>query len=252
MHLSISTNGYSPLARRAGVILLLCLAPLAFGQTTSTREKTYPDPKRFEKAISAFETKDALTSPPTGAIVCIGSSSMGGWHKTIQQDLAPLTVIPRGFGGSNMNEAVYYADRIVLPYKPRAVVLYEGDNDIASSISAETVRDKFVDFIKVVHGSLPEARIYFLSIKPSPSRWDRWPEMQRANKMIQEVCAANPLLTYIDVATPMLDQAGKPIADIFLKDNLHMNAKGYQIWTAAAKPVLMKGEAQFEKAAPRQ
>ena len=95
---------------------------------------TYPNPERFEKAVQAFEAKDKKDPPPASAIVCTGSSSMVGWHKTIRNDLAPLTVIPRGFGGSTMNDVLYYAERVAIPYRPRAILVYEGDNDIACGI----------------------------------------------------------------------------------------------------------------------
>ena len=114
-----------------------------FAQKTAIE---YPDPNRFEEAILHFESLDSITFPPENAIVCVGSSSMRGWTGTITKDLAPLTVIPRGFGGSNMNDALYFSDRIILKYKPRAIVLYEGDNDIALGISPEIILEKFQEF----------------------------------------------------------------------------------------------------------
>lgn len=228
-------------------------APAAQAIKTSTPPpKAYPDPKRYEKDISAFEAQDRVTSPPTGAIVCIGSSSMRGWHKTIHQDLAPLTIIARGFGGSTMNDAIYYANRMVIAYKPRAVVVYEGDNDIAAGIPAEKLRDGFATFVNKVRAALPDVRIYYMSTKPSPSRLAKWPETQRANELIRQYCEKGKDLTYIDVATPMLDNTKAPRLDIFLKDRLHMNPKGYEIWTKAVKPVLMAKEMQYEKAAAKE
>ena len=225
------------------------IAACAAEPASPTDEKKYPDPKRFEKDIAAFEAQDKEQPPPRGAIVCIGSSSMKGCHRWIQQDLAPLTVIPRGFGGSDMYDAAYYADRIVIPYSPRAILLYEGDNDIAAGISPEKVRDTFREFVKNVRKKLPRVRIYVLSIKPSPSRWTLWPKMQEANRLLKRECARGRRLTYIDVASPMLDSTGQPVADIFLADNLHMNRKGYEAWRDVVRPVLMKAEQKYEKPA---
>src|SRR5687767_15921673 len=109
---------------------------------------------------------------------------MAGWHSTIKQDLAPLPVIPRGFGGSNMNDALHYVDRVVTRYRPRAVVIYEGDNDIGMGIAPERVRDTFVKFVNSVHRQLPETRIYVISIKPSPKRWELWGKVVEANRLL--------------------------------------------------------------------
>ena len=212
----------------------------------SVLESVYADPQRFEASIEAFEAQDLLSPPPEGAVVCVGSSSMRGWHATIAEDLTPLTVIPRGFGGSTMFDALYYTERIVTKYKPRAVLVYEGDNDIASDVSPETILEAFHAFLASVHAALPETRIYLLAIKPSIARWQLWPQMQAANALLKATCEANPLLTYIDIASPMLDESGEPKPDIFLEDDLHMNERGYALWTTAVRPILVEHEARFE------
>lgn len=211
------------------------------------KQAGYPDPKRFEKAIVAFEKEDAATTAPRGAIVCIGSSSMAGWHKYLREDLAPLTVLPRGFGGSNMNDAAYYALRVVVAPAPRAVLYYEGDNDMAMEIPPETAFSKFQEFVNTVHHHLPEARIYVLSIKPSPSRVKFWPPSQQTNALLRKACEKDPKLTFIDVASAMFDANGKLREDIFLRDKLHMNRKGYEIWRDVVRPVLLKTELPLEK-----
>lgn len=206
----------------------------------------YSSPERFEKAIQRYVSGDEKKPPPKGAIVCIGSSSMGGWHKTIREDLAPLTVIPRGFGGSTMNDALYYVDRIAFPYEPRAVLLYEGDNDVARGIEPVKILETFNAFVKKIHDAYPECRVYFISIKPSISRWHIWPKMEEANGLIEEACANDPRLTFIDVAVGMLNEAGEPKREIFKPDNLHMNRDGYIIWRDIVRPVLLETEEQHE------
>ena len=232
------------------VYLMLFVAVIdvpSFGQGSGPdTEKEYRSPKRFEKAIQRFEAADRKQPPPQDAIVCIGSSSMRGWQGTIRGDLAPLTIIPRGFGGSNMNDALHYADRIVLRYRPRAIVVYEGDNDVAQGIAPEQIADTFRAFVKKVHDELPKCRIYFLSIKPSIRRWSLWPKMQKANSLITAECAKDKRLTFVDVASGMLDGEGKPRKEIFKKDNLHMTRDGYVIWRNALGPILVKAEHQFE------
>lgn len=225
---------------------LMLIGMTCLGAEPVSKVKEYDRTNRFESAIVAFETMDKKEPPPTGAVVCVGSSTMRKWHSTIAKDLAPLTVIPRGFGGSSMSDALHYVDRIVIAYKPRAVVLYEGDNDIAAGVAPEKVCDAFRGFVARVHQQLPETRIYVLSIKPSVSRWKLWSKMQAANDLIAKKCAEDKLLTYVDVASAMLDANLEPRKDIFEKDNLHMNRAGYELWRDVLRPVLMKAELPHE------
>ena len=232
-------------------VMAALLTGVCIGAESADGQQSTPykrDPKRFEKSIQAFEATDQTMPPSAGAILCVGSSSMRGWHQTIHSDLAPLTIIPRGFGGSNMNDALHYVDRIVLPYKPRAIVLYEGDNDISyDGITPIKFKDTYRAFVDRVHARLPTTRIYFLSIKPSIRRMKFWPKMIEANALIAKECAGDKRLIYVDVAAGMLDERGKLRTDIFKKDNLHMNAKGYAIWREILRPVLIKSEQQFER-----
>jgi len=221
----------------ASVTLGVCL----WGTTAESQ-----DPSRWEDAMRAFGEEDRTSPPPSNAIVFVGSSSIRFWD-TLARDMDPLRVIQRGFGGSTMEDALYWIDTLVLQHKPRAVVLYEGDNDIGSSlVSPEDLLEGFETFVARVREDLPETRIYFLAVKPSILRWARWPETLRANALIREASEADPLLTFIDVASPMLDDAGEPIADIFVADDLHMNAKGYEIWTSIVRPILLEREGVYE------
>ncbi len=202
--------------------------------------KSYPDPARFENAIKQFEARDRTDPPPEGAVLCIGSSSMRGWHSTIRKDLAPLQVIPRGFGGSNFNDLLYYTDRVVLPYKPRAILVYEGDNDVAQGITPQKIANTMRAFVLKVRRKLPDCRFYFLAVKPSISRWRIWPVMKETNTLLRGICGQDPRMTFVDIATPMVGSDGTPKKEIFLKDNLHMNRNGYEIWRDAVRPSLAK------------
>lgn len=237
--------------KSAAVIgLLLCAAgiPCLAQQSRPANHAGYADPARFAKAIEDFEAADRQQPPPAGGIVCIGSSSLKGWHADIRKDLAPLTIIPRGFGGSTMNDALHYADRIVLPYRPRAIVLYEGDNDIAQRIPPEKIAATFQAFVDRIHRHLPDTRIYVLSIKPSISRWKHWPMTLQANRLLADACARDKRLFYVDVATPMLDADGRPRGELLKADNLHMTRAGYEVWRDVLRPILLKAELPFEAA----
>ena len=231
---------------RGRTTLLIGIACASAIWAQEPMRKSFGDPARFEKTISAFEAADKLAPPPKGAILCTGSSSMRGWHHRITDDLAPLTVIARGFGGSNYYDVLHYADRVVLAYQPRAVLLYEGDNDVAAGIAPKQIAATFKALVTRLRGHLPQLRIYVIGAKPSIARWEMWPQMAETNALVRAACDADPRATYIDVATVMLGDDGRPRAEIFVTDNLHMNDVGYDAWTAAVAPVLLAGEQAHE------
>ncbi len=205
------------------------------------------DPLRYTDAIEAFEAQDRVSPPPTGAIVITGSSSITRWNKAMQKDLAPLTVIPRGFGGSTMQDVLHFIDRLAIAYKPRAIVIYEGDNDTGIyAVPAEKIVGQFEMIVKKIHEKLPETRVYVASVKPSLSRVAVWDKAQKTNGLLENIVTGNERLTYIDVATPLLGADGNVMADIFIDDGLHLNAKGTRIWAATFKAALMKVEAKYE------
>ncbi len=227
---------------------LLLIAALALGlQSTARAAETpvFPKPQRFEKSMLAFDEQDRQSPPPSGAIVCTGSSSMLRWHGDIVEDLAPLTVLPRAFGGSTINDLLHFADRAVIRYNPRAVVVYEGDNDVWNKIPAEQILDTFRAFVRRVHNELPEVRFYIMSIKPSIRRWELWPAMEETNALLEAWCAEHDFLTYVDVAGPMLAYEGI-LTRLFVADKLHMSRAGYDIWRDTLRPVLLAAELEAE------
>lgn len=194
---------------------------------------------KWEKAITAFEESDRNDSPPKNGAVFVGSSSIRMWD--VKQSFPNLPAINRGFGGSQIEDSAHFADRIVAVYQPRVVVFYAGDNDINAGKKADQVEADFRRFVKRVHDMLPQSRILFMAIKPSPSRW-KFIEIQRdANARIRKFCESEKNLTFVDVVTPMLGPDGQPRAELFLKDQLHMNADGYRLWTEIAKPHIEAG-----------
>ncbi len=195
------------------------------------------DPNRWEETIRGFERWDSQNAFPKDSVLFVGSSSIAGW-KT-RESFGDLPVINRGFGGSHMSELNYYAERIVLPYKPRVILVYEGDNDVASRKRAERVFDDYKKFVKLVHDRLPDTHIVFITIKASGKRWNLWPEMDKANNMIKEFSARDERLGFADCATVLLKD-GKPNKSLFQDDYLHLNDKGYSRWTAVVRPIIEK------------
>ncbi len=195
----------------------------------------------WESSIRKFEEGDKVNPPKPGGIVITGASSIRRWD-TLVAEMKPLDVMNRGFGGSQYSDLNQYAKRIVIAYRPRAVVVYEGDNDLAagSPKSPEIVANDARQFVKIVHSELPETWIYVMSIKPSYLRWNEWPKMKAANKLIQDYVKTQERVQYIDVATPMFDAQDKPPRDLFVEDGLHPTAKCYALWTSIIKPVLLQ------------
>lgn len=195
---------------------------------------------RWEKAISAMEARDRKDPPPKGAVLLCGSSSARGWN--VRKWFPDHQVVNRGFGGSQIHESTHFADRIILPHRPRAILLYAGDNDIASGKPPETVCENFKAFVDKVHGALPRCRIIFIAIKPSLRRWHLVGKMRQANRLIQAVTETDDRLEYVDIDTPMIGPDGRPRKELFKPDGLHLNAKGYALWTKLVLPYLEEKE----------
>lgn len=204
------------------------------------------EPNRWADQIGEFTARDETNPAPRGAVVCVGSSSMRMWDPRIAEDLKPLTVVSLGFGGSQFTDLNFYFDELVARYQPRAVLVYEGDNDIGSGKTPITVARDFLTFVEKTHALDPEIRIYFISIKPSIVRVALLPEASRANDMIAAICDHDPRLNYIDVATSLLDRKGAPNKKLFLEDDLHLNQLGYDKWANAIRMVIVPLEKPFE------
>jgi lysophospholipase L1-like esterase len=183
----------------------------------------------FAAEINAFADADQQEPPPKDAIVFVGSSSIRLW-KTLAEDFPEHQVINRGFGGSQLSHSVKYADRIVIPYLPRQIVMYAGGNDINAGKSAEAVLADFQAFVKKVRKDLPLVKISYISIAPNPARWSQVGRIRQANSLIRNYARYDGRIGFIDVFPHMLGKDGLPRPDIFVADRLHMNAKGYELW----------------------
>lgn len=200
------------------------------------------DPRLWRLAIERFVKEDKDDPPPANAILFTGSSSIRFWE-SLAEDMAPHPVINRGFGGSMIHQVLHYMDQIVLPYRPAAIFLYAGENDIAGLVftrrhSAEEVCENFRAFCRRVHDELPGTPIYYISIKPAKRRQKFWPEMRRANQLIKSVCDSDRRLHYIDIVPAMQDDKGQTRGELFRYDGVHMNEQGYAVWTRVIRPVV--------------
>lgn len=195
------------------------------------------DIDRFEKDIEAFEKTDMMSRYSGDMALFVGSSSIRFWN-SLANDMAPHPVLNRGFGGSTLHEVNHYFDRIVAKYSPKQIFLYCGENDIAMTYTVQETFDEFVEFIGKCKKQLPDSEIIFLSMKPSPSRWNLWNDYTEANTLIKNLCVLSKKLHYVDISEVMLKENGMPDESIFVQDNLHMNAEGYERWTSVLRPVV--------------
>lgn len=212
----------------AAAVVTSGLAPRATAQTA----------ERWDPAIQKFEDADKVSPPPQNGVVFVGASSIVRWNLPEYFPELGAKAINRGFGGSQSVDAVRYVDRIVVPYHPRIVVYYAGDNDVEANVPAQEIAHQFLLFEQKVHAALPQTRVVFISIKPSIRRWKWIDTIKSANAMVKEYCATHPNNVFMDIEQQMLGADGKPNAALLVEDGLHMTPAGYKVWTAALKPLL--------------
>jgi lysophospholipase L1-like esterase len=212
------------------VILFLCVSGLlAVAQT----------PAPFRNEIDVFKKKDSVQMPAPNGILFVGSSSFTKW--TDVQDYFPgYPIINRGFGGSSLPDLIRYVNEVIIPYNPKQIVIYCGENDIAASdtITSQIVLQRFKALFFMIRNKLPETDIVFISIKPSPSRWKFEPVIVETNKLIKQFLSKQHDTKFVNIHNAMLQPDGSVMTDIFIADNLHMNAKGYAIWQPIIKKAL--------------
>jgi lysophospholipase L1-like esterase len=192
---------------------------------------------RWDAEVAAYEAGDRASPPPSGEVVFVGSSTIKLWD--LQKSFPDLKAINRGIIGSQLADAVRYADRLVIPYAPRIVVLYAGDNDIDGGATSEQVAVQFERFVRVVRGKLPEVRIVFIGIKPSVRRWDVIERTRLTNALIRAYATHDDGVAFVDVDTAMLGWDEQPRRELFVSDGLHMTPEGYALWTTLLRPLLV-------------
>jgi lysophospholipase L1-like esterase len=213
-------------------------SPTKSSSTSAASAKKPTGPERFENEIAAFEKWDHQNAVPQDCILFVGSSTIRLWPTA---DAFPdLPVINRGFGGSTIPDVNYFADRIVFKYRPRTIVFYAGDNDIAAGHSPDKVVANYEKFAASVHSKLPDTKLIYLAIKPSPLRWKMWPQSEAVNTRVKELVNKNSHDRYVDTAPAMLGSDGQPRKELFRDDGLHMNPKGYEAWNAILAPILAR------------
>ena len=218
-------------------LIILTSIIISCTSSPSVAPEVVVDPLRFSDVVNGYKSADSLQRPRPNSVLFVGSSSIHGW-KSLAADFPEINVVNRGMGGSHMSDLIYFMDDIVYPYSPNAIVVYEGDNDIAAGKTPETVLADYNTFVSGVLEKWPEKPIFFISIKPSLARIDHMENMAKANALIKARTEEVENLYYIDVFSPMLGEDGSPREDIFGHDGLHMNEIGYALWTDVIKAEL--------------
>jgi len=226
--------------------LLLLAAPIF------AAEEVLSDKSSLTKIMGLYQKvlAGAQKAPPApGGIICLGSSHMQFW-KSAQADLAPLTVRNFGVGGSRMTHAAdLFVDHLVIPFKPRAVILYEGSNDINAGTKPEEVLANFQKLHRKLHAALPEARLYVLSVVPSPGkRFEKITDLRKTNELLAKECATQPWMKFIDITEPLIGADGQPKAECFIPGDIHMLPAGYAVWKSVIAPVIVPAEKTYEYA----
>jgi len=195
--------------------------------------------EQWDAEIAKLEAKVEKRTDLRNGVVFTGSSSIKNW-KTLTKDFNGIPVINMGFGGSELADAVYYIDRLVLQYKPRVVVVYSGENDINAGVPVRRVLEDLKQFITLVHKSDPNTRIIVVSLKPSPSREKHLAKVREYNSLAANYINGVRNVEFADVFTPMLTPDGKFREELYVSDRLHMTPAGYAIWTDLLAPMVKR------------
>jgi lysophospholipase L1-like esterase len=230
---------------------LLCALFLATSVVFAA-DDVLTDKSSSAKVIALYQKTlvAAQKAPPVpGGVICLGSSHMQFW-KTVKQDLAPLTVHNFGIGGSRMNQAAdLFVDNLAIPFKPRAVILYEGSNDINAGAKPEEVLANFRKLYGKLHAALPQTRLYVLGVVPSPGkRFEKIADLRKTNELLAKECATQPWMKFIDITEPLIGADGQPKAECFIPGDIHMLPAGYAVWKSVIAPVIVPAEKPFEHA----
>jgi lysophospholipase L1-like esterase len=191
--------------------------------------------------IQNFRKQDSVQAPPSHPILFVGSSSFTRWTD-VQNYFPGYTILNRGFGGSTLADVLRFEEDVIFKYDPKQIVIYCGENDIASSdtITATTVFNRFQKLFSEIRAVYPTVPVVYVSLKPSPSRWHLKEKAIAVNTLIENYLKGQKNAQFVSVWNEMLGKNGRPKQELFGEDNLHMNAQGYAIWQKLIQPYLIK------------
>jgi hypothetical protein len=228
----IPYGGSVPLLRACVRLLLALVVVIGAGREGFAQ----PPAERWIKALAEFDAIDRATPPPQGEILFLGSSTIVNWDTV--RAFPNFRTLNRGVWSASLYDFVQRVDRVVIPYAPRLIVLYAGDNDLNGGATSEQVAVAFEQFVTAIQAKLPQTRIVFIGLKPSPQRWSQIQRYRAANTLIREYCGHDDRLAFVDVDGPMLGWDEKPRKELFVEDGLHLSPQGYALWNVLLRPFL--------------
>lgn len=226
-------------------VVAVLIAPKVYYYYGEITKAMSEDPLVWAEEIADFERDAAQNSYPENAVVFVGSSSIRLWT-SLKEDMAPIPVIQRGFGGAKLGDVDYYAQRLVNAYKPAAVVVFIGTNDISADMAytPKQLAETYKSFVTKVRRGQARVPIYYIGITPSVMKWEVWNRGQATNKLIREYIEQDNNHVFIDTSSALLKELGEPNPDNYIWDGLHLSEKGYAIWTGIIKPHVIQYAAQ--------
>lgn len=225
--------------RPAVAIVLFAFLSVAASSSLLAWQAPTHDYARWEPDIAAMEAADRESPPPKGGVVFIGSSGIRLW-KTLAEDYPDHKVINRGFGGSQLIDSSYFADRLIFPHEPKQVIIRAGGNDINDGRLPREVADDFAEFVRLVHSKLPDTEILFMGWNPSLARWGQTDKLMEMNRLVREQALEMPRVGYIDTASFVLGEDDLPRPELFVEDQLHFSPEGYKLLAEIVRPYLKK------------
>ncbi|MEZ5419784.1 MAG: hypothetical protein R2708_20905 [Vicinamibacterales bacterium] len=212
--------------------------PLLVAATLAAQAPASPDPLRFAAELAAFDAEDAAAPPPADAVLFVGSSSIRYWD--VGRVFPTLATIRRGYGGSHVSDTRRLADRLILRYRPAVVVFYAGDADVAAGKDAATIARDTLDLVSFIHDRLPGTGVVVIGTKPSPLHWRHMATIRDANRRVREGLDGAPRAAYADAEAALLGADGHPRPDFYQENRLNLNEAGYEAWTAALSPAILR------------
>lgn len=214
---------------------LLVMAVAAVTLTIQCASNLQAKNRPFWPEILAFLKQDRTRGLEPCRTLFVGSSSIRSWA-SLESDFPKLDVIRRGFGGAHLTHVVQHFDMLIKRHRPSEIVLYAGENDIASGRPPVEVLTALRSLLKLKTLFLGATPVYFIAIKPSNYHWDKFAKQTRANALVKQFAETRDDLVFVDVVPLMLEN-GKP-KRIYSSDGLHMNRDGYVLWAEAVNGAL--------------
>ena len=200
-------------------------------------------PERWKARVEQMVQRDQQNPPKKEAVMFVGSATIAGWD--VKHYFPRYETINRGIGASLISDATYYADQLIIPYKPSTIVFYSGDNDTAYGMPTPMIADHFRQFAAKIHAALPETQIVVLSIRPSIRRLEVWDAVVAANEQLRTICAQDPKLSFVDLSPLLLTGDGKPRRDLLGEDQHHLNKDGFDVISAVVGKAIDAAEARY-------